>query len=146
MIREQSYKACLSCSLIVLKVMGRFKYIPTYIGIKRKHCGQVSTLATWVYTPHSVCFLEIRDSANPTQKNKKQTLPIVRLIEGLENVISDHALFGLVSLGVWFLPTEVLSIFSTRTLRAGRCIDRNPEVVSGHSLYQSLVPSLLLVA
>lgn len=36
--------------------------------------------------------------------------------------------------------------FKLEPLRTGRCSDRNPKVVSGHSLYQSLVPSLLLVA
>lgn len=56
-----TWVARLSCFLIVLKVMWRFMYIPTYIWVKRKHCGHTHTLVTWVYNPHNVCFFEIRD-------------------------------------------------------------------------------------
>ncbi len=157
--------ARLSLSLIVLKVTGRFEYIPAYIGVKRKHCGQISTLThLWHKSTVHIMFasFEKKDSyhrlriwilsfwGNDTNGDKhsrtnKLTCAFVKCYFYLWLCSVWIGLLG----SVWLLPFRGDCwdfLFLTRPLGAGRCKDRNPKVVSGHCLYQSLVPSLLLVA
>lgn len=53
------------------------------------------------------------------------------------------------SLGMYHFPVQGVIVpmcFLIDPLNTGRCRDRNPKVVSGHSFYRAPVPSLLLVA